>query len=276
MSVAITSTSSETVHHASSSPSDDDPKMGSVGLPRQVIRQMPISVTLDGTQVLTLALALVGLIHFFGPGTAMIAVSLVPIVLFIHNDYQNFLALGPGGTPSTFRGYLKISWLKLWTLRDPFKARTPDPNMLPPKGILARQPLPYRMGPKPHVVGIAPHRQIDQHGSPYCYRALQRTLEKLGLKNPKKFGTERSFIEKHGLALFARHPIQTGYQGEVCHIHDAEYSMHMALHPDDSKEVLQKGWGQRHPLAWKWWFLRMPVAADFVMVYAPRGEQKCH
>jgi len=50
--------------------------------------------------------------------------------------------------------------------------------------------------------------------------------------------------------------------------------MHMNLHPDDIREVLEKGWGQRHPLARKgWWFFgSMPVPEDFVMIYAPRGE----
>lgn len=272
MSVPITT--SETVSHAVPSKVVDDPNAGlGEPLPCPGIRQMPISVTLDGIQVSTLALALAGLIHFSGPSTAMGLVALVPVAVFIHNDYQNFLGLGRGGTPYNFRGYLMISFAKLYALWDPFTARKPDPDMVPSKGILTQQSLPYRTGPRPHVVGIAPHRQANQKGSPHCFQALQRTLEKLSLKNPKMFEIGRSFIEKQGLALFARNPIQTGYQGEVCHVHDAESSMHMALHPDDAKEVFQKGWGQRHPLGWKWRFIRMPVVADFVMVYAPRGEK---
>jgi len=46
--------------------------------------------------------------------------------------------------------------------------------------------------------------------------------------------------------------------------------MHMNLHPDDIKEVLEKGWGQRHPMAWKGW-VRSPVPTTFTMIYAPRG-----
>jgi len=52
----------------------------------------------------------------------------------------------------------------------------------------------------------------------------------------------------------------------------------MNLHPEDIEEVLGKGWGERHPLAWEegrdkcggW--LRSPVPGTFVMVYAPRGK----
>jgi hypothetical protein len=87
-------------------------------------------------------------------------------------------------------------------------------------------------------------------------------------------GTARSCFEKHGLGLFARHPVNKTCQGEIFHVHPSDHSMHMNLHPDDIKEVLEKGWGQRHPLARKgWWFLgAMPVPEDFVMIYAPRGE----
>ncbi|EQK97370.1 hypothetical protein OCS_06917 [Ophiocordyceps sinensis CO18] len=99
-------------------------------------------------------------------------------------------------------------------------------------------------------------------------------MEKLSARSPLYFGTERSCLEKHGLALFARHPLQTNCQGEICHVHDSDHSMHMCLHPDDIREVLRKGWGQMHPLARAGWLVQMPVSQDFVMVYAPRNEQE--
>lgn len=237
-----------------------------------VLRQQPISITLDGTSIFLSALTLVLLIHFLGPQNAELLVSAVPVALLIHNDYRNFLNLGPGGTPSTFTGYLRISWFRLWSLRDPFIAPDADPTRLPTNGVLLRHRLPYRAGPRPLVAGIAPQRQLDQHGSRNCYRMLRKSMEKLAGRTPTKFGTERSCLEKHGLALFARHPVQTNCQGEICHVHDSDHSMHMCLHPDDIKEVLAKGWGQRHPLAWRSRFLVSPVSADFVMVYAPRGK----
>ncbi|POR39536.1 Uncharacterized protein TPAR_00276 [Tolypocladium paradoxum] len=237
-------------------------------------QQRPISVTLDGPAIFALALSLVLFIHFLGSHLTEVLVGLTPVFLLVRNDYQNFVNLGPGGTPSTFRGYLRISWLRLWALRDPFSAPKPDPDRVPSQGILRRQPLPYRAGPRPLVAGIAPQRQLDQHGSRRCYLSLRRAMEKLGIRNPLKFGTERSCLEKHGLALFARHPLQTNCQGEICHVHDSDHSMHMCLHPDDIREILSKGWGQRHPLARQDWLLHMPVSQDFVMVYAPRNEQE--
>ncbi|KAH7022844.1 hypothetical protein EDB80DRAFT_22163 [Ilyonectria destructans] len=238
------------------------------------LRQQPVSITLDGTTIFLSAMALVLLIHFAESYHAELLVSLVPVLLLVHNDYQNFLNLGPGGTPSTFQGYLRITWFRLWSLRDPFVAPDSDPSRLPTAGILSRCNLPYRAGPRPTVAGIAPQRQLDQHGSRYCYRALRRSMAKIADQNPTKFGTERSCLEKHGLALFARHPLQTTCQGEICHVHDSDHSMHMCLHPDDIKQVLDKGWGQRHPLAWRSRLLKSPVSADFVMIYAPRDDQE--
>ncbi|KAF7546745.1 hypothetical protein G7046_g9214 [Stylonectria norvegica] len=238
------------------------------------LQQRPVSVTLDGPTLFIASLGVVLLIHFLGPYHAEVLVSLIPIVLLVHNDYQNFLNLGPGGTPSTFQGYMRISWFRLWCLRDPFVAPEPNSACLPQSGILSPNSLPYRAGPRPVVAGIAPQRQLDQHGSRYCYRSLRRSLAKLAGGNPMKFGTERSCLEKHGLALFARHPLQTNCQGEICHVHDSDHSMHMCLHPNDIKEVLGKGWGQRHPLAWRSRFLQSPVSPDFVMIYAPRDDHE--
>ncbi|KAF3075928.1 hypothetical protein CFAM422_001247 [Trichoderma lentiforme] len=235
-----------------------------------VVQQKPISITLDGTAVFIVSLGVVLAIHFLDSYLAEAVVCLIPVALLVHNDYHNFLNLGPGGTPSTIQGYIRITYLRMLTLRDPFTAPLPDPSRDPKTGVLAGKHLPYRAGPRPVVAGIAPQRQLDQHGSRQCYIALRRAMERLSTKNPHKFGTERSCLEKHGLALFARHPLQTNCQGEIAHVHDSDHSMHMCLHPNDIKEILQKGWGQRHPLAWKNRFIQMPVSQDFVMVYAPR------
>ena len=85
-------------------------------------QQRPISITLDGPTIFALAVALVVFIHFLGSHPTEILVSLTPVFLLVRNDYYNFINLGPGGTPSTFQGYLRISWLRLWALRDPFSA----------------------------------------------------------------------------------------------------------------------------------------------------------
>ncbi|KAK6227185.1 hypothetical protein QIS74_00740 [Colletotrichum tabaci] len=282
MSVAITTSTSNLLHEEPASAAPD----ACLGLDLNqaagscVLKQEPISITLNGPAIFTLSMTLALIIHFLEPRIAECLLLFVPILLLVRNDYHNFLGLGPGGTPATFQGYIRIAWLRLWALRDPFTAPEPDPNRLPKRGILLQADglhsrlLPYRPGPRPQVAGIAPQRQLDQHGTVPHYHALRRTLERLAAGNPARFGTARSCLEKHGLGLFARHPVNVTCNGEVCHVHDSDHSLHMNLHPEDIREVLGKGWGQRHPLAWKGRLLRMPVPEEFIMVYAPRDDHE--
>lgn len=61
--------------------------------------------------------------------------------------------------------------------------------------------------------------------------------------------------------------------GEVCHAHPSDGSLHLTLHPDDVREVIEKGWGERHPLARdNWWWRVKIVPSGFVLIYAPRDE----
>ncbi|KAF5125660.1 hypothetical protein E5D57_010350 [Metarhizium anisopliae] len=279
MSVTIASaTSTLTPEHdvvTLTSPPPPPPPPPQSSPPSCQLHQKPISVTLTGSSIFTLSAALLISIHCLGSALTEWLILLTPLLVLVHNDYENFLSLGPGGTSPTFYGYLQISWWRLWALRDPF---TPPAhlavNHASPSGTLRSQSLPYRSGPRPRVVGIAPQRQLDQHGARNSYHTLRRAMVKLGNGSPLKFGTERSCVEKHGLALFAKHALWTNCQGEIVHVHDSDHSMHMCLHPDDIGEVLAKGWGQMHPLARKGWFLQMPVAPNFVMIYAPRNEQE--
>ncbi|KAI2614601.1 uncharacterized protein GGS25DRAFT_57779 [Hypoxylon fragiforme] len=233
------------------------------------IRQDPLSVTLDGLAIFVISVTLVLGIHMFKPSSVALLIGISTSVLFIHNDYQNYLKLGPGGTPATFPGYIRINWLKLWACRDPFNPLPADPDVQPAAGIFRKKPLPYRCGLRPKVVGIAPQRQVNQFGSRECYLALRRILENHGKRNPEEVGIGTSCFEKHGLGLFARYPFNKTCQGEICHVHNSDYSMHLNLHPDDVKEVIEKGWGERHPLTSQC-LLKMPVPKQFTMVYAPR------
>jgi hypothetical protein len=243
-----------------------------------VIRQDPFYITLDASALLAVSILLVLGMHFIDRPVLEFLIISVPVSLLVHNDYHNFLKLGPGGTPPTPSGYARLTWYRLFTLRDPFSAPPADPSQKPAAGILSQ--LPYRPGPRPVVAGLAPQRQLNQHGSLESYNRLRAAIEALttttpgsisGNSGPKKFVTATSCLEKHGFALFARHPLNVCGNGEVCHIHSSDRSLHLNLHPDDIKEVLEKGWGQRHPMAWEGW-VRSPVPRTFTMIYAPRGE----
>ncbi|KAH8675845.1 hypothetical protein BX600DRAFT_453693 [Xylariales sp. PMI_506] len=250
--------------------SDGESDMPSISV---VIRQDPLTITLDGTSIFAIATLLILSLHFLEPSLVVVVIGLIPVVLYIQNDYQNYLKLGPGGTPATVQGYLRINWFKLWALKDPFQPPPSDPSIEPAGGILSKNPLPYRTGPRPTVAGIAPQRQVDQQGPRDCYQSLREIIINHANKHSDVVGLGTSCFEKHGLGLFARFPVNNTCQGEICHIHNSDHSMHMSLHPDDLKEVLSKGWGQRHPLACKGW-LNMPVPQQFVMIYAPRTMEE--
>ncbi|KAI2635301.1 hypothetical protein GGS21DRAFT_75002 [Xylaria nigripes] len=238
------------------------------------IRQDSLTITLDGPTIFILSTSLISAVHFLQPATVAVLIGLATAVLFVHNDYQNFIKLGPGGTPSTFNGYVHINWLKLWALRDPFKPLPSDQTAKPINGILHKKPLPYRCGPRPSVVGIAPQRQVNQFGSRECYLALRRILENHGHNHSEEMGIGTSCFEKHGIGLFARYPLNNTCQGEVCHVHNSDHSLHLNLHLDDAKEVIEKGWGQRHPLTSRPFLFKMPVPRQFTMVYAPRTRDE--
>jgi hypothetical protein len=51
-------------------------------------------------------------------------------------------------------------------------------------------------------------------------------------------------------------------------MHGNDGSMHLNLAPKDAKLVLERGWGQRHPLSGTILYL------GDVMVYAPRNEEE--
>ncbi|KAK3900931.1 hypothetical protein C8A05DRAFT_16821 [Staphylotrichum tortipilum] len=260
------------------------------------IRQDPFSLTLTAPSLLALSTLLILATHLLPPPSLTLLLLLTPLSLLIHNDYLNFLRLGPGGTPSTPSGYALLAWYRLFTLRDPFSPPARDPGALPAHGVLClggggsgKAALPYRPGPRPNVAGLAPQRQLDQHGSFVADRRLRAALRGLCARDPERFGTATSCLEKHGLALFARHPRGdgagggggkrgrgagnrgSGCVGEICHIHATDRSLHLSLHPDDIREVLEKRWGERHPMAWEW-PVRSPVPTTFTMIYAPRDE----
>jgi len=235
-----------------------------------VIRQDPFSVTLDAGTLLVISVLLVFGMHLLQRFILECLILTVPAILLIRNDYLNFLKLGPGGTPPTFVGYARLLWYRLFALRDVFSAPSADRTRSPSAGIL--KGLPYRPGPRPIVAGLAPQRQLNQMGQKECYNALLQAIAAAAEQHSHRLSTGTSFFEKHGFALFARHPVNVHGHGEICHIHESEKSMHMSLHPDDIKEVLEKGWGERHPLAFSgsgW--VQAPIPATFCLVYAPRG-----
>lgn len=191
----------------------------------------------------------------------------------IHADYRAFKSLGPGGTPQTPLGYLRIKLLSLFALRDPRTPAAIPPTLVPQAGQL--RSLAARAGPRPCVVGIAPHRQTTQRAPAGVFGALGAAMDALAADPARRLVTGTSCFEKHGPGLFSAAPAtrSANCAGEVCHAHPSDGSLHLTLHPADARLVIERGWGERHPLARGGWLSRF-VPGGFVMVYAPRDERE--
>jgi len=83
------------------------------------------------------------------------------------------LSLGTGGTPSTFTGYLKFTFLWLFALRHPH-CPAPIPEGLQNTEFLRPGCVPVRRSARPDVAGIVPHRQTNQWPSPEVFLGLHR------------------------------------------------------------------------------------------------------
>ena len=202
-----------------------------------------------------------------GPAFA-VAVILLPTIHHLYHDYQAFIALGPGGTPKTPLGYLRIKAWSFCALSDPYSPSTTTRLLRGSPGFLTQ--LPRREGPRPETKGIAPHRQVTQKASTATYDKLVVAINQVGSAVADlEIGT--SCFEKHGAGLFSLSPARSTCKGEICHAHPSDGSLHMTLHPADENMVLEAGWGERHPLARGGWFERF-VPFGFLMVYAPRND----
>lgn len=203
----------------------------------------------------------------------------VMLFLFSHvcydilHDYRLFLSLGPGGTPSTIAGYLRIKFLELFALSDPYQSPPLPIHFQPQSGYLSE--IRTRPGERPHVRGIAPHRQTNQHAPAAVFALMRESINVLAEHHPDILIQGTSCLEKHGPGLFvAQTQNWTPHcSGEVCHAHPSDGSLHLTLHPADAAIILKAKRGERHPLSSGGW-LRRFVPAGFVMVYAPRTDEE--
>jgi len=199
-------------------------------------------------------------------GPTLILLFISKICLAIVRDYQSFLSLGPGGTPSTPAGYLRIKFLGLFALSDPYKPIPVPTHFKQQVGYLSK--IRARQGERPLVRGIAPHRQANQHAPAEIFTQLRLAIGALANAHPDTLIHGTSCLEKHGPGLFvAKAQHWTPHcNGEVCHAHPSDGSLHLTLHPADAAIVLKAKWGEKHPLSKRF------VPAGFIMVYAPKTE----
>lgn len=188
-------------------------------------------------------------------------------------DYKSFLDLGPGGTPSNFLGYMKVTFLRFaFAIKNP-RCPANVPLGAISSGHLQPKSIPLRTMSRPIVSGIAPHRQLNQRSDRTVYELLSSSISKLADAHPKRLRIATSSFEKHCTALFSNRQVNKTKNGEIAHAHPIDGSLHMTLHPVDAKIVIENGWGERHPLA-RGGFCTRFVPVGFIMIYAPRTAEE--
>jgi hypothetical protein len=196
-------------------------------------------------------------------GSLLLVATLLPASLYLQRDYHDFvvhlsfrlpqhslnmsqLSLGPGGTPQTIPGYLRIKALSCFALRDRYLPRSTTHPRQHPSYLTS---LPTRNRTRPQTRGIAPHRQTTQTITREVYCSLSTAISALATDNSDRLRVGTSCFERHNVALFSTSPARRTCRGEICHAHPSDGSMHLTLSAGDAKVVLEAGWGEWHPLA---------------------------
>ena len=192
-----------------------------------------------------------------------------------YKDYQNWVALGIGGIPHTLEGYRAVKELGK-QMKDPFDVGRIAGDIDKAGDIKSLFNLPKREGQRPTIAPFAvPHRQMNQHNDTVI-RAMQKKIfddEVANSNNTLIYKT--SYLEKNSLGIFLKDSA-SGNQtivpishAEVGHIHLFDGSMHIILSPSDTKEVIEKGWGELHGLAGQG-----RAAKTYLMIYSPKTDQE--
>ncbi|KAI8658407.1 hypothetical protein NCS55_01116900 [Fusarium keratoplasticum] len=183
----------------------------------------------------------------------------VPVLRVAVLDYREYIKIGPGGVPYNVFGWLIQLCLRPIT-KEPFHTSCYDgaraikeagPNAS--SAFLSEDDVPVRRSPRPE--------------------RYNEFLESLVASSPSQLKIAQSFAEGRGPALFIAsdgplHPVAWWARKEITHMHASDGSMHLNLAPKDAKLVLERGWGQRHPLSGRMLY------TGLLMIYAPRGEEE--
>ncbi|KAI1642110.1 uncharacterized protein F4817DRAFT_310252 [Daldinia loculata] len=232
-----------------------------------------------------------------------ITAAAAPLLAYAWSCYRQWLALGPGGVPYHFLGWLLQTSMHVIARSD---TREPLPRPYTRLEDVAalygaagaktyfgngQGQIPKRKGDRPTIpTFVAPQRQTSDVASPATVAAEKAFLDALAAANASLFEVRTSKLEgplhqalwlrlpsaspddaeKQKTLLELRTRLGRGSGGEFAHVH-GEGSAHVTLSPADAKAAIEAGWAERHRLAGVWGS-RAVVPWGYVLVYAPRDE----
>lgn len=127
----------------------------------------------------------------------------------------------------------------------------------------------YREDSAPLTTATNPHKQLSQNGSYHIHSKLMLWTHTISFVEIRP-----SLISKSGATgLFLSEKIKLinphgSIKREFGHIHPyPDGSLHLFLPMTDAMEIVVKGWGEFHPLAFQ-----KEIPSNFIMLYSPREE----
>lgn len=198
-------------------------------------------------------------------------------------DYRGWKDLGPGGIPYNIGGWM-AQWLAqlslgrndttslacydqadTTSLSDEERASNEHSYIgsLPPRDGLKATAAPWAI----------PQRQLGFQPDAAIVKKQVHDFNSIASNNDHILVVRRSTLERQGDALFLQSSIPppviaSNTKGEVAHIHaSADATSHVVLSFADAKEVIAKGWGERHMLSGS-----RILPLGYTMIYAPRDD----
>ncbi|KAK2012393.1 hypothetical protein LZ32DRAFT_309269 [Colletotrichum eremochloae] len=215
--------------------------------------------------------------------TVLTSVS-TTVVVWAVRDYRAYIALGPGGVPHNFGGWLLVTLgirpfalskaSATWTGDYPDEGAHDDVEALPP-----------RKGDRAELGGVVPHRQLTQHAPERMREYIDNLFANAVTQNPTLVESKLSLYERNNQAVFVHSAILASpatpaaariARGEISH-HHGDLSIHMYLSPADAKQAIAKGWAERHRLSRPQGTLlsgRFHIADTYLMIYGPRDDDE--
>ncbi|KAK5175024.1 uncharacterized protein LTR77_000160 [Saxophila tyrrhenica] len=223
----------------------------------------------------------------------ILAVNALPIAYVtaeLVDGYNNWHALGQGGLPHNFLGYLiNLVITVVFAKRDTKGTecyRKPERYAMGwgEAGKEERERVTKgwglgKVGRRGGEAGeakwyVAPQREhYARRGvDPQLKTAYFDGFTQLADKHTDSLAWSTSVLERHGQALFLKesYSIPTliaKCKREVAHIHESDLSAHVLLSFADAKRVIEEGWGERHRLTGTRF---LPLG--YTMLYAPRDK----
>ncbi|KAF2093893.1 hypothetical protein NA57DRAFT_61111 [Rhizodiscina lignyota] len=199
-----------------------------------------------------------------------------------YRDYRSYISLGPGGAPHNVIGWFFVSMLLSPLGQNMLSLKVYD-HCTDNTSIIGD--IPIRQGSRPIIARHAvPQRQVNQVPDKEITMALVASFNEFYEKNKHLLKLAPSLHEKRGNALFladtiaGNQPIADEMLREVAHIHKlGDYSLHIALPPQDCKKVVRAGWGQRHALSGGTILARIGIKGfylpvQYTLIYSPRNR----